>query len=593
MNPWKWIRARRGWVQLLVALVVVPLALATLYVAGRSLQYASAERDAGVYVPATANVVVRARDLETHLQRIRESTAWRVLQRKFLRDPILRRELNDLLKANGAPTLDDLEDERKPIARYQETALQALGSDAIATLQVREALPTAHFCAIVRLRWLHYLAAPFARLALPKETIGGESCLVVNQGARQIRVAFVGSLAIASSDKALLEQALLRKGRQEESPRPVEGRVVFEGSPGLMKLRKAAQDSGLFPYVKWSTVRGGEFSADLRDATMVVDAKFDRAEPLHPSAPPMSIRSWAPLDSSGMMITNTGAQDLITWARSLIVPGSRDVLSENLQGALQALDDGGLTSKVLPLIQDGMGVITGVTVDEKARVIPTLALVLPSNDAPAVIATLNDLVKKIAGAYGDSKFFVEEQAGESTLYSWGWPDMLQIASLLKPSYAAVKGMVVVGTNKQFVRQLIQAAEQGDGMEQTSTFRKLRSKLKELGMSTDPSLAGGFLFPPQLREALTGSLSHVAKLTMTPVNGAALNAEVVAGLSRGGRTPTAEEINKAYNEAIDQKVADEEASLRRLLAPMDSIKWMAYDAQSDPKGILFKFALEFR
>jgi hypothetical protein len=593
MNPWKWIRARKWWVQLLVALVVVPLALASLYVAGRSLQYASAERDAGVYVPATANVVVRARDLEGHLRRIRESAGWRALQRKFLKDPILRREINDLLKANGAPTLDDLEDERKPIARYQETALHALGSDAIATLQVREALPTAHFCAIVRLRWLHYLAAPFARLALPKETIGGESCLVVNQGRQQIRVAFVGSLAIASSDPALLEQALLRKGRQEESPRPVEGRVVFEGSPGLLKIRKAAQDSGLFPYVKWPTARGAEFSVDLRDATMVVDAKFDRAEPLHPSAPPMMILSWAPLDSSGMMITNTGAQDLINWARSLIVPGSRDVLSENLQGALQALDDGGLTSKVLPLTQDGMGVLTGVTVDEKARVIPTLALVLPSNDAPAVIATLNDLVRKIAGSYGDSKYFRDEPVGESTLYSWGWPDGLQIASLLQPSYAAVKGMVVVGTNRQFVRQLIQAAEQGDGIEQTSTFRKLRSRLKELGMSTDPSVAGGFLFPPQLRDALTGSLSHVAKLTMPPVNGAALNAEVVASLSRGGRTPTAEEINKAYNEAIDQKVADEEASLRRLLAPLDAIKWMAYDAQADPKGIAFKFALEFR
>lgn len=593
MNPWKWIRARKWWVQLLVALVVVPLALAALYVAGRSLQYASAERDAGVYVPATANVVVRARDLETHVRRIADTTGWRVLQRKFLKDPILRREINDLLKANGAPTLDDLEDERKPIARYQKTALHALGSDAIATLQVREALPTAHFCAIVRLRWLHYLAAPFARLVLPKETIGGESCLVVDQGGRRIRVAFVGSLAIASSDKALLEQALLRKGREEDSVRPVEARMVFEGSPGLLKIRKALQDSGLFPYVKWPTARGAAFSGDLRDAAMVFDLSLDRAEPLRSSAPPMVIRSWAPVESSGVMVTNTGGQDLINWVRSLIVPGSKDVLSENLQGALQTLDDGGLTSRVLPLLQDGMGVITGVTVDEKSNVIPTLTLVLPSNDAPAVIATLNDLVKKIAGSYGDSKWFTEDPIGESVLYSWAWPDGLQMAVLLKPSYAAVKGMVVIGTNKQFVRQLIQAVEQGDGMEQTSNFRKLRSKLKELGMSTDPSLAGGLLYPPQLREALTGSLSHVAKLTMTPVNGAALNAEVVASLLRGGRTPTPKEINEAYNAAVDQKVAEEEASLRRLLAPMDAVKWMAYDAQATPKGITFKFALEFR
>jgi hypothetical protein len=141
--------------------------------------------------------------------------------------------------------------------------------------------------------------------------------------------------------------------------------------------------------------------------------------------------------------------------------------------------------------------------------------------------------------------------------------------------------------------VIRTAEEADGMEQTSTFRKLRSRLKELGMTVDPSLAGGLLSPPQLRDALTGSLIHVAKLTMPPINGAALNAEVVAELSRGGRKPTEKEIVDEYNAAVDRKVAEEEVKLRRMLTPMDAIKWMAYDAQSTPKGIAFKFAVEFR
>jgi hypothetical protein len=55
----------------------------------------------------------------------------------------------------------------------------------------------------------------------------------------------------------------------------------------------------------------------------------------------------------------------------------------------------------------------------------------------------------------------------------------------------------------------------------------------------------------------------------------------------------DEVNKAYNAAVDRKVDEEEARLRRLLAPMDAIKWTAYDAQATPKGITFKFALEFR
>jgi len=268
------------------------------------------------------------------------------------------------------------------------------------------------------------------------------------------------------------------------------------------------------------------------------------------------------------------------------------VLTQNLQDALQALDDGGLTSKVLPLLQDGMAVMTGVD-EQGGQVIPALTLLLPSSDPPAAIAALNELVRKIAGSWGESKYFTSDVLGETTLYSWSWPPGLQIAALLNPSYAAVKGMVVIGSNKGFTTQVIRAAEQGDGLEQTSTWRKLRSRLKELGLPSEPSLAAGFLHPPQLRDALTGSLGHIAKLTMAPVNGAALNAEVVAELSRGGRKPSSEEIIRAYNEAIDRKVAEEEARLRRLLTPMDAVKWMAYDAQSTPKGIAFKFALEFR
>ena len=131
--------------------------------------------------------------------------------------------------------------------------------------------------------------------------------------------------------------------------------MVFDGSPGLLKIRKALQDSGLFPYVQWPSVHGVAVTADLRDAAFVLDATFDRAEPLHATAPPLAIRSWAPVDSSGVLITNTGGQDLIGWVRSLTAPGSKDVLAENLQGALQALDEGGLSSKVCPCSRTDWG----------------------------------------------------------------------------------------------------------------------------------------------------------------------------------------------------------------------------------------------
>src|SRR5439155_17665780 len=128
---------------------------------------------------------------------------------------------------------------------------------------------------------------------------------------QEIYVAFAGALAIASNDKKLLEQALRRKGREEEGGRPLEARMVFEGSPGLLRIRKSIQDSGAFPYVRWETARGLTASLDLRDAALLVDATFDRAEPLHVTPPPHSVRSWAPVSTSGVLVSNTGGGDLI------------------------------------------------------------------------------------------------------------------------------------------------------------------------------------------------------------------------------------------------------------------------------------------
>ena len=591
MNPWRWLRARRWWVQLLAAIVLLPVLLILLYVAVRSLQYGAAEKDSGAYVPSTANVVLRARDLETHSARIRDSAGWRVFQRRILKDPMLRRELNELLVAQGAPSLDDLEDERKPFAKNLPRALHAIGADLVATLEVKQSLAAAPFCAIVRLRWLHFLATPFARLFLPSESVGGEKCLIVRRDRQELRIVFAGALAIVSNDRALLEQALRRKGREEETERPIEGRLVFEGSPGLLQLRRSLQQSGLFPYVKWDTARGLAVSADLRESTVYFDARFDRAEPSRVAPPPSSIRAWAPLATSGLLVQNTGGGDLISWLRSVFPPGAPDAVSRNVQDALRTLDDGGLSSKVLPQLRDGLAILTGID-EVDGSVVPTLTLVLPANDPQAAVDALNELVRKIAGSWGDSKYFTSEPVGDTVAYSWAWPRGVKIADLASPTYAAVKDTVIIGSNKTFTLSVIRTAGQGDGFDQTSNFRKLRSRLKELGFSGEPTLAGGFLFPPQLREALNGSLIHVAKLT-TPINAAQLRAEVEAELRRQGRPLSDAEIIPAYNEAFERKIQEEEAALRRLIQPLDTVKWSAFEANADPKGIAFRCVLEFR
>lgn len=594
MSVWRWYRARRWWLQLVIGLIVVPLAAVLGYVAVRSFQYASSDKDAGAYVPSTANVVVRSRDLETHLERIRESTAWRVVERKILKDPVVRREINGLLKENGAPTLDDLEDERKPFAKNLPRGLHAVGAEVVAALQVREAVATAPYCAIVRLRWLHFLATPFAHFVLPVDVVGGEPCLVIRDGRQEIRVAFTGALAIVSNSKPLLEEALKRKGREEESGRPIEARVTFEGSPGLLKIRQSIQDLGAFPYVKWPTVRGVSVTADVADATLKVDALFDRAEALHAAAPPVAIRAWAPLATSGVLLTNTGGADLIGWVRALIgKPGPNDFVARTGQEALQALDDGGLSSTFLPQLQDGMAVLTGVE-EREGRAYTAFALVLPTRDPKAAVEAMNGMVRKIAGSFGDTKYFSAEQVGEVLVNSWTWPGSLQINDLLSPTYAAVKDVFVMGNNVAFTKAIIRTVEQGGGFEETSAWRKLRSGLKEQGFAADPPLAGGFLFPPLFRESMDGSLTHAAKqIVYLNMNGPALRNEVIADLRRSGRQPSEEEIGRAFNEAIDRKIQEKEAELRRLVRPLDSLRWMAFEASPSPKGIVFRLAVEFR
>src|SRR6185295_10773060 len=108
----------------------------------------------------------------------------------------------------------------------------------------------------------------------------------------------------------------------------------------------------------------------------------------------------------------------------------------------------------------------------------------------AAIQAIDSLVKKIAGSFYDSKYFTSEPVGETTMYSWTWPKSLQINDLLSPTYAAMKDVIVLGNNRSFTEAILKAVEQGGGFEETSTWRKLRTGLKEQGFAAEPTLAGG-------------------------------------------------------------------------------------------------------
>jgi hypothetical protein len=576
-----------------MALAAVPPALVVLYVAGRSLQYAAAEKDPGLYVPATANAVVRARGLEAHFRRIEESLAWRVLQRKVLKDPTLRGGINGLLKSNKLPTLDDLEDERKVPVVSPALALEIAGRDGLIAFQVRDSFPAASGCAVVRLPWLYYLATPFGRFFVPTGTIGGATCLKFRLGGQDCFLAFAGALMIGGNDKALMEQALRRQGREEPTGRPIEGRILFDGSPAMVSIRRSLEDGGCFPYVKFDTVRGLSFSGDIQGAGLVLETVFEKAEACHPDVPPQAIRAWAPSSTSGMMVIDTSLHDLMARVRGLVgVPGPRDVGRRNVLQALDTLDNAGFSSNFLPRMENGMGVISGVQ-EDGGRVYPTFVLIVPSRDPKGAVEAMNEVIRKIAGKTGKT-YFDMQPVEETRMYHWRWPEGLDYNDFLRPSYAAIKGAFVFGNNLGFTEAVIRAAAQGGGLEDAANFRKLSAWLKEQGMAVDPSPAGGFISPPLFKESLDGLLVHIAKqMVYFTQDGPMLRAEIDADLRAQGRQADEAEIGRMFNEATERKKRDKEDALRANLRVMDSLKWVAFDTSATPKGIAFRLAVELR
>ncbi len=595
MRLWGRFRSLRWYWRVPLGAAALLTAAVLLHVGVRSLQYAMAEKDPSLYVPADSNIVARLRDFEGQAGRIGETVAWRVLERKILRDPGARKALNALLKSAGAPTLDDLEDRRKSSTRNLPWALEALGKDALAAARVTEVPAQTKVCGILRLRWWHFLLSPCAGWVLPSEPAGGEGLLRLRLGKKDLYLAFRGALALVSTDREFLGQALRRRGAAAPGRAPLEARVIFDGSPGLLDLRRALQACGAFPYVRFDSLRGLAVSLDVDGPTLRLEALLEKAEPLLGTPVPSALRAWAPESSTGCFATNTGAKDLIGWIRELALDGGpKDAGRRNLLQALELLDDAGLSSAFLPKTEPGMLIVTGME-EREGRVYPAFALVLPSRDPRGAVDAMNALVRKRAGKWAEKSNRIERPLEDTRLYSWRWPDALEINDILRPTYAALKDAFVIGNNEGFTEQLVRTAAQGGGLETTPNHRRLLGRLKDTGFAAEPGIAGGFLWPPLLRESLDGLLVHVTRqVVASTLEPAKHRAAVVAELkARLGREPQEAEIVAEYNDSFARLKVEREEALKNDLRALDFVKWLAFEANPSSKGILFRLALELR
>lgn len=591
MNLRGWFRGLRWWAKGLIGVPALLLTLVLLYVAGRSVQFAVAEREAGLYLPPGGNVVVRLADLEHHLERLHDSAAWRVLQKRILKDPAVRSAINGGLKGWQLPTLDELEDERRGDEFSLDLVLRAAGRDAVAALQVGDSWSLVKGVACTRLRWSDYLLAPLGRLALPSEVIDDTRVLRLSLGKTELFIAFVGRLALVGTDRGLLAQALRRQGTESSKDHPVTVRMEFGTSRAMGDLRRSLRDSGVLNQVRWDSVKALEIVPDLEGAAARLEVDLEGAEPTRSEqAPPHALLRFAPSGATGAFLSATGVQDLFEWLRLQVrTKGPADPVARNIKDALDALDEVGFSAEVLPHLEGGMLVLTGTEEGEAdGRLYPALAFVIPSKEPERAVDALSRLVKARGGMMAE-KNFRSHPAGDSLLWSFRWPEGAQVNDFFRPCFAAVPGAFIFGNNFKFTSALLRDA----GSEGAAGGVPAR-KLREHGVVPEPGLAGGYLLLPALRESLDGPLPQVAKFVVdASVSRVQFRAQLDAELRQEGRRLAEPEIVKLFNDRIAAMERDKEDELRAGLHVLDFMKWAAFSLHPGGKGAVLRAALEFK
>ncbi len=591
MSLWSWYR-RRGipW-KIAIGLGVSLAVAALLYTGIRALQYTSAENNAGIFAPSSADLLIRARDLEGHLERIKGTHGWRSLRHRILKDRALRRSLNAALKDAGLPTLDDLEDVRKARLYSEETLLRAVGRDAL--LAVRLDDDRTRWCVATHLRFGDFLLAPFARWVLETQTVSGRTFLKWGD----FWAASSGALAVAGNDPELLADALRARGVRETPEPPLEGRLSFERSSGLKEFFKAAGESGLLPVAKLDAARALDFSVDLQGSAIRFEAVLEGAEAGPPG--PASFARRAPEGASGYLVLDAELRDLHTW---LTAPSKEaaSVVSKDIRVALEALDQAGFSDRFLPKVGSGVVLLLGID-EESGDVAPGVALVVPSRDPSGAVEAFTAVIedRKIAGSQGRARR-ESLPVGAIEMISWRWPAGILLGpvplnDVLRPCAAALPDAVVLGNNVSFTEAVIEAAMGMRGtLEEESRVRRARRKLREYGMGDDPPCAEVLLFPPKIRES-TGALVRIvaAHHVEATTNLAELRRRVVAEHAARGRRLSDAEIGVRFNEALERLKLDKEDSLREVLLVLDRIGWVALSVRRDPQGAALRAFVELK
>lgn len=596
---WGWFRARKWWVQILIAVPSVLFAIVAMYVATRGLQYATAGGDACVYIPDGANFSCGVRDLEGEWERIRESEAWKILEKKALRDRAFRAEMNEMLQSSGLPTLDQLDDKRwmEQNPMFEESnLLRGAGRDAMVSLRVGNEFKDSRMVAATKVRFTDYLLLPFARFALAKD---GEYLKF-----KKYWIKIDDAYVIVSDDKALMQDAMRKKGKRPQLARPFWMQAEFGTSAALAKWRKKFNGfpAGMaFPFLNAETARFLEVQAGVSGGAFLVDVRLDGAL-VTSGSPDPSMLGLAPANASSVEMHPAGMAELYEWMKTLTVlppkPSNFDkFVQKNAMDAMKELDKAGFRDKFLPRVSGPMVMIVGSEVGTGERTYSPMAFVLRAQNANATVSGLHEVLSAVLSKAG--QFSIQERSGAQILYFLRKANIEGADDYLRPCMAALGSDVAVLTNNlQFLERIVDAwAGEGPRFVDLPIQRQARQRMKEAGFEVPPAtsdVASGMVIAATLREGLQGHVPYVAEKTVEANSPKTkLRAEIEADLRKQGIQKSIREVDALVDTEYERRKEAQIEKSERSLRVLEYVKWISFGVKHQNDRTTIRAMIELR
>jgi hypothetical protein len=592
-----WYRARGRVVKILLATGAGFFAVAALYLAARTAQYAGASRtSAGLFVPEGAETVVRVHDLAGKWAGVQKTELWRSFTRRLQKDAAIRKSLNSVLKEAGAPTLDQLEDhrwlDRNPMMS-EASILRFAGRDVVFSAVGDK------YCVATRVGLGDFLLLPalqfFPGVAGAKR-VEAAGARVLKRGAWFVAVQ--GAILVASNDETLLASALRARGTPEKPASLVH--ASFKPEP-LIPTLKGFPLGALFAVANLEECRGFELDVEVSGHDLVVRMKGEGLKPLRPETAAVDTAGMIPATGIGACVTNVEAAPYWEWLKAVTSRRQRSAAEatrfvQDLVGqSVDVLQANRFDADVLPRLDGPVGVLFGASEGDDGRTYAAVALHLRTSQPREVFEALHRVVQ---GAMPKQYAPTDSEAGGVSFRSYRvtGEDPMKVNNYLTVSYGLTGDSVILSNNRAFLEDILQCrVQQERPMAAELHYRNAMIRLRDLGMTgvMAPGAASSlFLYGPVIRQGFEGYYRVIASaLVDNTRTRPRLRQELEANAAREGQSLQGQDIGKLFVEFVEEKITAKETELRGKARILDYLKWVAFQAQQSGNGMTFTLAIE--